>query len=72
MAVIIGEIYRGSETASQGRGPFAWLTQRFGAMLTHRNPSSFPDRVWQRHSALLDAAKQRRVRHAVDEGEAGL
>lgn len=65
MAVIIGEVYRGSALSLQGARPFAWLAQRLGGMLhKQRNPSSFPDRVWQRHSALLDAGKQHRLSRA--------
>ncbi len=62
MAVIIGDIVCSSEPASAGVKPFTWLAQWFGRVFTGRhNPSSFPDKVWQRHSALLDAGKRRRL-----------
>lgn len=61
MAVIIGEIYRGREVPSCSVRVFAGLLRRLRVMLPNpRNPSSFPDRVWHRHSALLDAGKRSR------------
>lgn len=56
MAVIIGDIHRGHERVALYTRPFLWLTQHFGSLFgNRRNPSPFPDRVWRRHSALLDA-----------------
>lgn len=56
MAVIIGDIHRAHQQVSPLSKPFTWLSQHFGSMFSsRRNPSPFPDRVWHRHSALLDA-----------------
>ena len=62
MAVIIGDIHQVSESVTLHERPFTWLTQKVGKLFTsRRNPSPFPDRVWRRHSALLDAAWKRKL-----------
>ena len=61
MAVIIGDIYRSIETDSRGAKPYRWLVRQVGKIMSNRgNPSAFPERVWQRHSALLDAGWKNR------------
>lgn len=62
MAVIIGDIDRSIESGSRRAKHYRWLVQQVGKMVSRRaNPSAFPERVWQRHSALLDAGwKSRR------------
>lgn len=62
MAVIIGEIRQIQETDPLFAKPGKWLASRVVALFrSRRNPSPFPDRIWRRHSALLDAARKNRT-----------
>lgn len=66
MAVMIGS---GSSIPRDERfveHPLKWLAQQVQSLLQsgRYNPSPFPDRVWSRHSALLDAATHRSQRQS--------
>lgn len=62
MAVIIGAIHQASEQDAFHGKPFSWVASQLGRIFSRRgNPSPFPDRVWLRHSALLDAAWKRKL-----------
>jgi hypothetical protein len=57
MAVIIGELRPIPEPQPLHMRPASWLLTRLRALFSSRsNPSPYPDRIWRRHSALLDAA----------------
>lgn len=58
MAVVAGNIEHLPEQVTFASEPLSWVKKHLtGAFASsRRNPSRFPDRVWSRHSALLDSA----------------
>lgn len=65
MAVMIGNTHHVAEHVHFTVQPLKWLARKFYQAFTssRHNPSPFPDRVWSRHSALLDSAWKSSVRH---------
>ncbi len=65
MAVIIGDIHRSSEAVAWHTTPLNWLRHQVGNWLSSpSSPSPFPERIWRRHSALLDAGWKRKRHHS--------
>ncbi|MGM0594761.1 MAG: hypothetical protein ACQETD_09510 [Pseudomonadota bacterium] len=58
MAVIAGNVVPFPKQVSFTAEPVKWLRLHTVAIFSGAwpNPSRFPDRIWSRHSALLDAA----------------
>jgi len=58
MAVVLGNTLHLPEQVRFSVQPIRWIGKKFYALFTstRHNPSPFPDRVWSRHSALLDSA----------------
>jgi hypothetical protein len=63
MALIIGDIHPVAERPSLPAMTARWLTSRISLLFSsRRNPSPYPDRIWRRHSALLEAARRSSLR----------
>lgn len=59
MAMSIGDIHPVAERPSLPAVTAKWLASRVVLLFSsRRNPSPYPDRIWCRHSALLEAAKR--------------
>lgn len=58
MAVMIGKIHYPESGVQFRSEPLRWVGRQLVAIFqdNRHNPSPFPDRVWSRHSALLDSA----------------
>ncbi len=57
MAVVIGNTHHLPQHIRFSAEPLKWIGTHFSQWFSRRhNPSPFPDRVWARHSALLDSA----------------
>ncbi len=58
MAIVIGNTDHLPQQINFSTQPLRWLGKQLYELFTssRHNPSPFPDRVWSRHSALLDSA----------------
>ena len=67
MAIVIGNTHHVAAPVSFSAQPMKWLGKKlYQAFTSNRhNPSPFPDRVWSRHSALLDSAWKQSLRNKV-------
>jgi hypothetical protein len=67
MAVILGDIHQAAESVYFTTSPLKWLGRKLVTAFstTCHNPSPFPDRVWARHSALLDSARKLTLQNQV-------
>lgn len=65
MAVVLGSTQHLPEQVRFSSQPAVWLWRKLYALFTssRHNPSPFPDRIWSRHSALLDSAWRQSHRH---------
>jgi hypothetical protein len=61
--MIIGDIHSVAKRPSLPAVTASWLALRIAVLLSsRRNPSPYPDRIWCRHSALLEAARRSSLR----------
>lgn len=67
MAIVIGNTHHVAEHIHFSAHPLKWFGKKFYEAFTssRHNPSPFPDRVWSRHSALLDTAWKQSLRKKV-------
>ena len=60
MAIVLGNSQPLSEQINFSAQPLKWVGQTLTQLFTgsRHNPSPLPERVWSRHSALLESARK--------------